>query len=107
MNGIDESIRSLERMAKALDQAIAALGQGEARDGEQSAPSTVRQPRRRHLSAAGRKRISEAARKRWAALRATQGSATKTTVKKPRNRRISAEARKRIAETAKRAATAE
>ncbi len=103
MNNIDESIRQLERMAKALDQAISALrgAAGESRDGERAEVSSVRQPAKRRISAAGRKRIAEAARKRWAALRAGQKTATKPATKKARKRRLSAEGRQRIVEAVK------
>ncbi len=103
MNGIDESIRQLGRMAKALDQAISALrgAAGESRDGEKAEASSLRPPTKRHLSAAGRKRIAEAARKRWAALRAGQKTAMKPATKKATKRRLSAEGRQHIVEAAK------
>ncbi len=64
--------------------------------------TSIRHPMKRRLSAAGRKRIAEAARKRWAALHASQNTATKPATKRARKRRLSPEGRKRIADAAKR-----
>ena len=58
-----------------------------------------RKPRR--MSAAARKRIGDAARKRWAALRAAQGTDKPATVKR-RKRHLSPEGRRRIIEATKR-----
>jgi len=60
------------------------------------------------MSAAGRKRIADAARKRWAALRASRNAApavkpaAKTAAAKTPKRKVGAAARKRMAESQKR-----
>jgi hypothetical protein len=53
------------------------------------------------MSATARKRIRDAARKRWAAVRASQGSAKPATVKR-RKRRLTPEGRQRFIEATKR-----
>jgi hypothetical protein len=65
-------------------------------------------PRKRRMSAAGRKRIADAARKRWAALRESRTApeavkaAPKTAAAKTPKRKVGAAARKRMAESQKR-----
>ncbi len=83
-----------------LNQAIATL---ESLDGTATGttPAAVAAPKRggrRRMSAAGRKRISEAAKARWAAKRkAASKPATKTGAHKP----MSAATKKRLSELAK------
>jgi len=86
-----------------LNQAIAAL---ESLDGTVTAATPVakaapKRGGRRHMSAAGRKRISEAAKARWAAKRmaVAKPAAAKPATKATTGRRtMSAAARKKIAE---------
>lgn len=66
LSGVDAAIRELEGEVKKVQEAIALLRGIQAQRGTRSAPPE-RKPRR--LSAQARKRISEAAKKRWAALR--------------------------------------
>jgi len=66
-SGVENAIRELEQETKKIRQAIAALREfrpqaGTARGGKRGG---------RRLSAAARRRISLAAKKRWAALRAS------------------------------------
>jgi len=67
LSGVDAAIRELEGEVKRVQEAIAVLRRIQSQRGTRSAP-----PKRkvRRLSAQARKRISEAAKKRWAALRA-------------------------------------
>ena len=95
---IENVISQLERQRSAIDRAISALRDIGASNSVLSAAAAgstrLGKRRKRHMSAEGRKRIAEAARKRWAQIRA--GKAT------PRKRRLSAEGRKRIIEATKR-----
>lgn len=76
MNDIAKAISQLERQRATIDHAIAAL-----REVEALAPTTQaspgpskpdKKPAERRMSAEGRKRISEAAKKRWAEKRAAE-----------------------------------
>src|SRR6478672_8330866 len=72
---IDAAILGFEEQRRRLDGQIAelrAMRNGSSRNGASTAPASVR-PRRK-MSAAGRKAIAAAQKKRWAALRG--GSAT-------------------------------
>ncbi len=104
MNDFESTIRQLEQMRTSIDRALTAL-QGMPGQGDNShQPLTVPQlPKagKRRLSAEGRRRIAEAARKRWAAFHKTAGT-VKRSAAKPRKRRLSPEGRKRIIEAAKR-----
>jgi hypothetical protein len=66
-SGIDAAIRELESEQQRIEQAIKILRS--VRPQAKSDGARVRPREKRKLSAAGRKRISEAAKKRWAALR--------------------------------------
>ena len=103
LNGTDITIRQLERLASGIDRALAALRSITDQDSRAVAAMSSAAPQRkqRRMSASARKRIGDAARKRWAALRAAQGSAKPATVKR-RKRRLSPEGRQRIIEAAKR-----
>jgi hypothetical protein len=81
MNEITRAISELERQRATIDRAIAAL-----REVKVSAPAAGladgasrvgRKRAKRRLSAEGRKRISEAAKKRWAATKAAGATPTK------------------------------
>src|ERR1051326_4099878 len=91
-SGVQAAIQELEREEKKLKDAIAML-RGFAGGGP--APSTSRGGRRR-LSADARKRISEAAKKRWAARRTNAPAIAQPSGS--RRGRLSAAARQRIAE---------
>ena len=67
--GVEAAIYELERDVKKVQEAIAMLKRMQ---GQRSAPDTVAKRGRRRLSAQARRRISEAAKKRWAALRAAK-----------------------------------
>jgi len=101
-------IAERDRVSRAID----ALGSVPTNRAVTSA-TTVRSQRRRHLSAAGRLAIAEAARRRWAAVRASKGTAksnrtsavapdAQTGKAAPKKRRISAAARKAMRDAAKR-----
>jgi hypothetical protein len=68
---------------------------------ESTAATPAPSLRKRTMTAAARRRIARAQKKRWAAFRKAQAPAKKATVAKPRKRRISAAGRKRIAEAAR------
>jgi hypothetical protein len=70
--GIDAAIRELERDAERIQEAIRILKSVGNRGVGPSTPGRKKRGGRRKLSAAGRKRIAEAAKKRWAAFRAAQ-----------------------------------
>ena len=103
LNGTDTIIRQLEKLASGIDYALAALRSLTNQDtGAVAATSAgVVQRKRRRMSAAARKRIGDAARRRWAAVRAAQRPAKPGTVKR-RKRRLSPEGRQRIIEATKR-----
>lgn len=68
-SGVEAAIHELEREVKRVQEAIAMLKRINAQRGTRGA--AVKRGRRR-LSAQARRRISEAAKKRWAALRAAK-----------------------------------
>jgi len=92
LNGI---MRQLERQKKAIERALAAL-----RDLEGTpAPAA----RKGGITPAGRRRLSAALRKRWAAKKAAEGvAATSPKNAAPRKVRLTPEGRKRLAEAMKR-----
>jgi hypothetical protein len=106
LNGTDTIIRQLEKLASGIDYALAALRSLTNQDtGAVAATSAgVVQRKRRRMSAAARKRIGDATRKRWAALRAARGLPAPATTKR-RKYRLSSEGRKRIIDAARRRAT--
>ena len=69
--GIDAAIKELERDAERIQQAIRILKSVSTKQVAAVGPGRQRGGRRK-LSAAGRRRIAEAAKKRWAAFRASQ-----------------------------------
>jgi hypothetical protein len=80
VNEIPGIISRLERQRTALERAISALrdmegAQATAKTGTAGTPARGRKKSR--LSAAGRRRIAEAARKRWAEKRAADAAAAK------------------------------
>jgi hypothetical protein len=98
------AIEGFEAQKKHIDTQIAEIRQklgGGAAEPSVAAPQAGR--KRRKMSAAGRKRIAEAQRKRWAASRkesVAPAKAAKAEAKKPK-RRLSAAGRKRIIEATK------
>jgi hypothetical protein len=107
-NGLKEVIRKLEQQRAAIERALAALAEvdvtvGETSPGTSAAPVTARRGRKAKrkggMTPEGRKRLSEALKKRWAAKRA--GSAVKPAAKKSAAKRkggITAEGRARLSE---------
>jgi hypothetical protein len=103
VNDIEAVISQLERQRQAIDNALAALRDisgisgGASRTAGQSGPGA---PRKRVLTPAGRRRIAEAARRRWAEKRAAEAGQlqAKAVKKAPRKSQISAAGRKRLAE---------
>jgi hypothetical protein len=97
------AIEGFEARKKHIDVQIAELRQ--LKNGGSSEPTATPQPgrKRRKMSAAGRKRIAEAQRKRWAASKKESGTSAKMAkpVAKRAKRKLSAEGRKRISEATK------
>ena len=97
------AIAGFEAQKKHIDTQIAEIRQK--LGGGSAEPAATPEPgrKRRKMSAAGRKRIAEAQRKRWAASRkesVAPAKAAKAEAKKPK-RRLSAAGRKRIIEATK------
>ena len=93
MNDIAKAISQLERQRATIDHAIAALREVEALapTAHASSPGPSKAGKKtvkRRMSAEGRKRISEAAKKRWAEKRAAEALPAKkaTSVKKTARR---------------------
>ena len=101
---IEAAIAGFEAQKHRIDQQISELRQ--LMSGEVPAPAVSTTPTgrpRRKMSAAGRKRIAEAQRKRWADVRGETGVAPKPAkaVAKKGKRRLSAEGRQRIIDATK------
>ena len=82
MNAIKGIISQLERQRAAIDRAISALRDVEGVQPAQTksdGPVAEEQPRKRRMSAAGRRRIGEATRKRWADKRAAEAALAEKT----------------------------
>jgi hypothetical protein len=97
------AIVGFEDRKKRLDAQIAEIRQQ--MTGGSAKPAATSEPgrKRRKVSAAGRKRMAEAQRKRWAAAKKQSGAAPKAAkaeAKKPK-RKMSAAGRKRISEATK------
>lgn len=86
VNDIKRIISDLEQQRSSIDRAISALrevsGMGESRPAAQTQSATKSAPRKRRLSEEGRRRIAEAARKRWAAQKAATGGTPSASPKK-------------------------
>lgn len=101
------AIEGFEAQKKRLDLRIAEIRQkltgvhtGAAEEGSPEAPAGGR--KRRKMSPAARKRIADAQKKRWAAVRKESGPATVTKKEAPKaKRRLSAAGRKKIIEATK------
>jgi dsDNA-specific endonuclease/ATPase MutS2 len=99
---IEAAIDGFEAQKQRIDERISELRQ--LMSGETSTPETIETPgrKRRKMSAAGRKRIAEAQRKRWADSRKESGEAPQPVkAAKKGKRRLSPEGRKRIIEATK------
>jgi hypothetical protein len=96
------AIEGFEAQKRHIDTQIAEIRQK--LGGGSAEPAATPEPgrKRRKMSAAGRKRIAEAQRKRWAASRkeSAPAKAAKPEAQKPK-RRLSAAGRKRIIEATK------
>jgi len=97
---ITAAIDGFEAQKKRIDAQIAELREALTGNGARgvAAPEPVR--RRGKMSAAARRRIAEAQRKRWAAMKGGSGQPITAEGAKPK-RRISAAGRKRILEALK------
>ena len=96
------AIDGFEAQKKRIDAQIAEIRQ--MLDGSRPEPAAEPAPtkRRRKMSAAARKRIAVAQRKRWAAVRGESGASRPVPAQAPkRKRRLSAAGRKRIIEATK------
>ena len=97
------AIEGLEARKKRIDAQIAELRQQMTGESAEPAPTSKPAGKRRKMSAAARKRIGDAQRKRWATEKKESGTAAKTAkpVAKRAKRKLSAEGRKRISEATK------
>jgi hypothetical protein len=97
------AIEGLEAQKKRIDAQIAEVRQLLHGGGAEPAATPEAPRKRRTMSAAGRKRVAEAQRKRWAAIRKQSGATpepAKHEAQKPK-RKLSAAGRKRIIEATK------
>ncbi|HEY7389929.1 MAG TPA: hypothetical protein VH640_15540 [Bryobacteraceae bacterium] len=93
---ISAAIEGFEAQKRRLDEQIRELRAMLPRDGASTSAPTRGPRKRRRMSAEARRRIAEAQRKRWAAIRGESGTAPMKQ-QKPR-RKLSAAGRKRIIE---------
>jgi hypothetical protein len=97
VNNIDKIISQLERQKTAINRAIDALREVSDKGAAATVKSVGSKPvarKKRRLSPEGRRRIAEAARRRWAALRAGQsGKETAKPAKRGRPAKKTAKAR--------------
>src|SRR3954447_8438942 len=91
---IDAAIEGFEQQKRRIDQQIAELRELRSGSPAQSASAPAKQPRRK-ISAAGRKAIAEAQRKRWAASKGQAEPSAPKAAKKAK-RKLSAEGRANI-----------
>ena len=101
MNDVENVISQLERQRSAIDRAISALREitGSPATGPDGHGILHRTTKKRHLSREGRRRIIEAAKRRWAAKRTSHAGAPKWAAISSRSRRgkLSDEGRRRLA----------
>jgi hypothetical protein len=81
VNEIASIIAQLERQKTAIDRAITALRDVSSPQAAVRAAATKGPGKKRRLSPEGRRRIAEAARKRWAAEKAAKAAAATKTAK--------------------------
>ena len=73
MREIGSIIKQLEQQRAAIERAISALREVSQVPGETAGPVREKSaPKKRRMSPEGRKRIGDAARRRWAALKASK-----------------------------------
>jgi hypothetical protein len=101
-NSLTEVIRRLEEQKAGIERALAALRDIEG-TGEETGTSTAgtRGRRKGGMTPAGRRRLSEALKARWAAKRAGTASASAIGRKKRKAGGITPEGRKRLSEALK------
>ena len=99
MNNVENVISELEAQRSAIDRAISALRDvaGKSTLAKVASPSGNSQPRKRHLSPEGRRRIIEASKRRWAKKRANGAGVASKRTAAPRRGAMSAAGRKRLA----------
>jgi hypothetical protein len=105
-NGFKEIIEGLEKQKTAIERALAALRDVEGTTVESTpeaaAPARRGRPRRKGgMTAEGRKRLSEALRKRWAVKKAASQVKVKAKAKARRKGGMTEEGRKRLSEALK------
>jgi hypothetical protein len=105
--GLDDIVAQLEQQAAAIERALAALREVEGTPAPATAAKSSAGPTKRTggMTPAGRKRLSAALRKRWAAKREAQGTSTSSVAPRKaaaRKVRITPEGRKRLADAMKR-----
>ena len=85
MTDLSSIINELGQQRDAIDRALAALREirGSGGIASKAAAKTLSMPRNRQMSEAGRRRIAEATRQRWAAKRAAEAASKKAGVKRP------------------------
>jgi len=101
VDGLNGIIAQLARQKTAIERALSALRDvdgTEAPTQASSAPAT----RKGGMTPAGRRRLSLALKKRWAAKRAAEGSTASTQKPASRKVRLTPEGRKRLAEAMRR-----
>jgi len=100
VNDVENVISQLERQRSAIDRAISALREitGSPATGPDGHGILHRTTKKRHLSREGRRRIIEAAKRRWAAKRTAHAGAPKLAAIPSRSRRgkLSKEGRRRL-----------
>src|SRR5579872_3474619 len=100
-DGLNGIIARLEQQRTVIDRALTALREVEGIEAPTLAArgSSAPAPRKRGMTAAGRRRVSEALKKRWAAKRASAQGASKAA---PGKGGMPAEGRKRLADAMRR-----
>lgn len=90
MNDITRTISQLEQQRASLDRAIQALRDVEGGKTRAAVRGFGGAPKKRQMSAEGRRRIAEAARKRWAEIRANKAAQSKRAGRKRAGRKSAA-----------------
>ena len=106
-NGLKEVIKGLEKQKTAIERALAALKEvdGTAVESVPSAPAPARRgrpaKRKGGMTPEGRKRLSEALKKRWAVKRAASQVKPQVKAKAKKKGGMTPEGRKRLSEALK------
>ena len=97
MNDVENVISQLEQQRSAIDRAISALREitGSPAGGREGR-GTLHRAKKRHLSPEGRRRIIEAAKRRWASKRAGGAPKRGASSSRPRRGKLSEEGRRRL-----------